>query len=137
MQMGNQKTAASINVTPMIDILLVLLIAFMIMPTKSVGLKSDIPQPAPENQPSIPDPQNVVVRILSDRSIEINTQPVILADLHERLQRIFASRPDGVLFVDGADDLFFEDVAVVIDAAHGAGINRIGLIRGTGHSIPE
>lgn len=130
MQMGGNKAAAIINVTPMIDILLVLLIVFMLMPTKTVGLKSDVPQLATENQPAVPNPLNLVLRIQKDRSMDINSQPVVLADLRERLRTLFAVRPDGVLFVNGAPELEFEDVAAVIDIAHGAGVGRIGVMTG-------
>ncbi len=128
MQMGGNKAAAIINVTPMIDILLVLLIVFMLLPTKTVGLKSDVPQLATENQPAIPNPLNLVLRIQKDRSMDINSQPVVLAELRERLRTLFAVRPDGVLFVNGAPELEFEDVAAVIDIAHGAGVGRIGVM---------
>ena len=125
---GNSKIAAIINVTPLIDVLLVLLIVFMLLPSKTTGLKSEVPQPAPENQSAPPNPQNLVLRIQQDRSIDINSQPVLLADLQERLKTLFAVRPDGVLFVAGAKELDFEDVAVVIDIARGAGVDRIGLM---------
>jgi biopolymer transport protein TolR len=128
MQMGGNKAAAIINVTPMIDILLVLLIVFMLMPTKTVGLKSDVPQLATANQPVVPNPLNLVLRIQKDRSMDINSQPVVLAELRERLRTLFAVRPDGVLFVNGAPELEFEDVAAVIDIAHGAGVGRIGVM---------
>jgi biopolymer transport protein TolR len=136
MQLGSNKTAAIINVTPMIDIMLVLLIVFMLLPTKTVGLKSDIPQLPMENQPAVPNPLNLVIRIQKDHSMDINSQPVILAELHERLRTLFAVRPDGVLFVNGAPELEFEDVAAVIDIAHGAGVGRIGVLtdRETGAS---
>ena len=129
MTLGSNKTAAIINMTPLIDVLLVLLIIFMILPHPSVGLKSDLPQPALENQPPAPpNPQDLVLRIQESGSIEINSQPVLLAQLSERLQTLFAVRPDGVLFVDGAKELQFEDVATVIDIAHLVGVNRIGIL---------
>ncbi len=128
MQIGSGKTTAIINVTPMIDILLVLLIVFMLLPTKTVGLKSDVPQLPTENQPAMANPQHLVLRIQKDRSMDINSQPVVLAELRERLRTLFAVRPDGVLFVNGAAELEFEDVATVIDIAHGAGVERIGVL---------
>ncbi len=128
MQIGADKTAAVINVTPMIDILLVLLIVFMLLPTKTVGLKSDVPQPPLANQPAISNPQHLVLRIQNDHSMDINSQPVVLAELEERLRSLFAVRPDGVLFIEGAAELEFADVAAVIDIAHGAGVDRIGLM---------
>jgi biopolymer transport protein ExbD len=128
MQIGSNKSTAVINVTPMIDIVMVLLIVFMLLPTKTVGLKSDVPQLPTENQPSVPNPLNLVLRIQKDRSMDINSQPVVLAELHARLQTLFAARPDGVLFVNGAPELEFEDIATVIDIAHGAGVGRIGVM---------
>jgi len=128
MQMGANKTAAVINVTPLIDILLVLFVAFMLLPSPTKGLKSEVPQLSSDNQPAIPNPLNLVLRIQKDRSMDINAQPVVLAELHQRLRTLFAVRPDGVLFVDGSTELEFQDVATVIDIAHGAGIQRIGVM---------
>jgi biopolymer transport protein TolR len=128
MQLGSAKTHAIINVTPMIDILLVLLIVFMLLPNHTTGLKSEVPQPAPENQTARPNPQHLVLSIRNDHSMTINLQPVLLAQLEERLRSLFAIRPDGVLFVDGDRQLDFADVAIVIDIARGAGVDRIGLL---------
>jgi len=125
---GSPKAAAVINVTPMIDILLVLLIVFMLLPTKTVGLKSDIPQLPDKNQPAVPNPLNLVLRIRKDRSMDINSQPIAIASLGDRLRDLFAVRPDGVLFLEGDRELEFEDIATVIDIAHGAGIQRIGVL---------
>jgi biopolymer transport protein ExbD len=112
----------------MIDVLLVLLIVFMLLPTHTTGLKSEVPQPARQNQIAPPDPRNLVLRIQKDRSIEVNSQPVALAELEVRLQSLFAVRPNGVLFVDGSRELEYADVATVIDIARGAGVERIGLM---------
>jgi len=128
MGLGSDKTAAVINMTPLIDVVMVLLIIFMVLPHPSTGLKSDVPQPPLENRPAPPNPQHLVLRIQESGSIDINSQPVLLSQLSERLQTLFAVRPDGVLFVDGAKELQFEDVANVIDIAHGVGVNRIGLL---------
>lgn len=134
MQIGSRGTVAAINVTPMIDVLLVLLITFMLLPNHTKGLPSEAPEPAPESQPSIANPLDVVLRIQKDRSIAIDSQPVIVAELDGRLRSVFATRPSGVLFVDGAPELEFADVATVIDVARGAGVLRIGLI--TDHERP-
>jgi len=118
-----------INVTPMIDILLVLLIVLMLLlPNHTVGLKSDIPQPAPDNSTVVPDPLNLVLRIQKDHTMQINSQPVLSAELGDRLRALFAVRPDGVLFVDGDRELEFAEIAAAIDTAHGAGVNRIGVL---------
>jgi biopolymer transport protein TolR len=128
MQMGSGKTAAAINVTPMIDILLVLLIIFMVLPQRTTGLPSQIPQPAPENQPAKANPLDVILSIGRDRALQINSQPVEMAELESKLRLIFTSRPGGVLFVEGVPELEFADVAGVIDTARGAGVVRIGII---------
>lgn len=128
MQIGSQKVSAIINVTPLIDVLLVLLIVFMLLPSHTRGLESEAPRPAPENQTAPPNPQHLVLRIHSDGSIQLNSQPVALGELEARLRSLFAVRPEGVLFVDGAGNLEFSDVATVIDVARGAGVERIGLL---------
>ena len=128
MQIGSPKTAAVMNVTPLIDILLVLLITFMLLPNRTKGLPSEAPDPAPANQPSIANPLDVVLRIAKDRSIAIDSQPVNKPELEARLQLAFATRPGGVLFVDGSRGAEFADVATVIDIARGAGVKRVGLI---------
>ena len=134
MQTSSRKVAAVINVTPMIDILLVMLIAFILLQDHSAGLPSQVPEPAPADQPEVAHPfdavlrMDSVLRIRDDHSIEIDTHPVILAELDGRLKRLFAARPGGVLFIDGARELDYSDVASVIDIARGAGWKRVGLL---------
>jgi biopolymer transport protein ExbD len=117
-----------INMTPMIDILLVLLITFMLLPNRTEGLPAEVTQGGFEPVPLQPNPLDVVLRIGQDRSIQIDSQPVVREELDARLRLVFAARPGGVLFVDGARELDFADVATVIDVARGAGLFRIGLI---------
>jgi biopolymer transport protein ExbD len=128
MQIGSRKTAAVINVTPLIDVLLVLLITFMLLPSRTKGLPAETPDPAPDAAPERANPLEVVLRIGRDRSIQIDSQPVAGADLEAKLRLAFAARPGGVLFVEGARELEFADVASAIDVARGAGIVRIGII---------
>ena len=128
MQIGSSKTAAVINVTPMIDILLVLLITFMLLPRPSKGLPSEVPEPAPEAQSPVPKRLDIVLRVRHDRSIEIDSHAVLLLELDARLRSLFVTHPDSVLFIDGAPELEYTDVASVIDIARGAGWNRVGIL---------
>ncbi|MGA2880125.1 MAG: biopolymer transporter ExbD [Bryobacteraceae bacterium] len=126
--MGSRKTAAAINMTPMIDILLVLLITFLLLPNRTKGLPSEVPDPTTDNPPSAANPLDSVLLIRKDRSIDIDSQPVPPLELEGRLKTLRVTRPGGVLFIKGAPELEYTDVASVIDIARGAGWNRVGLM---------
>ena len=118
---------AQINVTPLIDVLLVLIIIFMVvLPEHSVGLPAVAPMPATEGTP--PREQDIVVSVNRDRSLAINQEPVTIEHLQERLRAIFALRAAKVIFVRGDKDLAFEEIAKVIDLARGAEIFQVGLM---------
>src|SRR6266481_1017747 len=120
---------AEINVTPLIDVLLVLIIIFMVvLPEHSVGLPAILPQPAPPDDNPIPKDTDIVVSVNQDRSISVNQQPVAIERLQERLRAIFASRATRVIFVRGYRDLDFQEIARVIDIAKGADVFQVGLM---------
>ena len=117
---------AEINVTPMIDVLLVLLIIFMTIDLRIAGLDVKLPQPAPA---SSTDPANdIVVTIRDDDSVRLNRELVALADLQARLAALYKNHPARVLLVRAEGDPPFEEVARVIDIARGAGLERVALM---------
>jgi biopolymer transport protein TolR len=121
---------ADINMTPMIDVLLVLIIIFMVItPLTPKGLEALVPQPPPPNQQQqAQDQRTVVIVINKDKTMMINQEPTTEATLGARLEDIFKTRAERVVFVKGDADLEYQNVARAIDIAHGAGIDKVGLM---------
>ncbi len=124
---------SEINVTPMIDVLLVLLIIFMvIVPVTPKGLDTLIPQPPKNKTQDQPNDRTIVVQVLSNGAAapayKINDQAFNKTDIEPKLAEIFATRQEKVMFVKGDKDLDFQNVAEVIDYGHQAGVDNIGLI---------
>ena|SRR5437899_5272198 len=139
---GGGPLRAEINITPMIDILLVLIIVFMVVVSmsKEKGLDAQIPQPANNTQPQ-EMPRTIVIQInwMRDNqppSVKINEQSVNWENLHDRLFDIFKQRAERVAFVKGDDDVDFQYVAEAIAIARGSGVERIGLLTKTGPESP-
>jgi biopolymer transport protein TolR len=125
--------SSDINVTPMIDILLVLLIVFMaITPVSPKGLEALVPQPPKNNTPLKDNDTAIVVSILhgagGQPAYKINETDVQKSDLAGRLQTIFSTRATKVMFIKGDKDLDFAPIANAIDIAKGAGVDHVGLI---------
>jgi biopolymer transport protein ExbD len=132
---GKGVRGPEINVTPLIDVLLTLIIVFMIVVSmdKQQGETAQIPQPDQKQAQSIPQPSTVVIQVVWTKqdeppTVKINQDEVRWEDLETRLAEIYLKRAEKVVFVRGDNDVDFQYVADVIDVAHHAGVQRVGLL---------
>lgn len=116
------------NVTPMIDVLLVLLIIFMmVIPMSRKAIDTQLPDPTPQLAPPTTPPDQIVLEVLPNSQFALNKNPVEKAALFARLKDTYNGRPDKVIFIKGDTAVTYSDVVYAMDQARGAGVLVIGV----------
>jgi biopolymer transport protein TolR len=124
---GKGGLVSDVNVVPLIDVLLVLLVIFMIIPHQQTGLQAALPQQA-SDAISEPPPAIIVVEVAANGSIRLNQQLIPREELQQRLERILALRSERIAFLQGDRSLEFEAMASVLNDLHVAGASPVGLL---------